>query len=198
MADADNKRVTLRCHPNYKNEGPWYDWVIVRFSTEGVQYQRNNAHSKRSFLKNGGKQKNWQPILGNTQYDDGFVPCKVLAIAENPNDKSDIRILVHGCKYPTNQLQTQNDTVLLEFWQLAYHNRYDDLPRDFQEAQKIGLPPNVAPHHLVPHLSWVTLDSLYARCLVVKEEPGVFESVPLTNKGKEKNWVMLIQDHNSW
>jgi hypothetical protein len=90
-------------------------------------------------------------------------------------------------------------TVLLEFWQLAYHNRYNDLPKDFQDAQKQLLPPKATrPHHLVPHLSWVTQDSLYERCVVVEEESGVFESAPLSKQGKEKNWVMLIRGHKEW
>jgi hypothetical protein len=99
----------------------------------------------------------------------------------------------------TNNLQTQYDMVLLEFLQLAYHNRYDNPPKDFQDAQKqLLLPKATRPHHLVPHLSWVTQDSLYERCLVVEEEPGVFESAPLSEQGKENNWVMLIRDHNEW
>ena len=196
---GQKERVTLRCHPNYKNEGPWYDWVIVRFDTSGIQFQRDTATSKRSFLRSGGKTCDWKPIQGNTQYDDGFVPCKILAIAKNPaKDKgNDIRLLVHGCQYRTNFLQTQWDTVLLEFWRLAYHDRFEDLPPQYRDIHRENFPRNKLSHQ-VPHLTWITIDSIFDRCLVIEEEPGIFETVPLDVKGEQRNWVMLVQSHESW
>ena len=199
MVIPDTKeRVTLRCHPNFRNEGPWYDWVIVRFDTKDTQYQRDTVASRNSFLRNGGKKKDWDPIQGNQQYDDGFVPCKILGIAQNPKNKKDVRLLVHGCQFRTSQIHTRYDTVLLEFWQLAYHNRYADLPAEFRQLRKQELPPNERFQHLVPHLSWITIDNVYSTCLVIEEEPGIHEVAPINKEGEQKNWVMLVRGHGSW
>ena len=194
------QRVKLRCHPNYRNEGPWYDWVVVNFDSKEVIFQRDNASSKRRYLRNGGKEEEWDPIEGSTQqYDDSCIPCKVLAIAQNPKDEKDVRLLVHGCQYRTDNKQTEFDTVLLEFWQLAYHDLYDHLPKAWRDNRRRNSrnPKKDLPHK-APQLSWIKLDTVVTRCLVVEEDPGIFETVPLSPKGDEKNWVMLLRPHIRW
>ena len=73
--------VTIRCHANYKNEGPWYDWVIVNFSIKD---------DESSFESIG-------PEDQNPQYEDGCVPCKVFAVAQAPT--GEVRLLVHPCMF---------------------------------------------------------------------------------------------------
>jgi hypothetical protein len=26
--------LSLRCHPNYRGNGPWYDWIMIRFEDD--------------------------------------------------------------------------------------------------------------------------------------------------------------------
>ena len=117
------------------------------------------------------------------------IPCKILAFAENPGKEGDVWVLVHGCKYRESNLQTRYDTVLLEFWQLAYHDISRCLPAQRRKKRK---------DYMAPLISWVKVDALVARCLVVEEEPGIFEVVPLNERNEERNWVMLVRQHCRW
>jgi hypothetical protein len=198
----EEEKVTLRCHPNYRNEGPWYDWVMVNFEvSDDTVFQRENDRgvSRRKFIKQGKKEKDWLPIKHETQYEDCVVPCKLLAFWQNPDDGEDIRALVHGCDFRTNSDQTDHDTVLFEFWQLSYHDLHRYLPEALRDrgndGSRLG---NRKKKYAVPNLAWVDIDSIVTRCLVIEEEPGVHEVVPETRKGKEKRWVILVRKHNLW
>ena len=55
-----------------------------------------------------------------------------------------------------------------------------------------------------PHLSWIQAESILDTCLVVEEEPGVHEYVPISEIGvgakstREKKKVFLIRDRMDW
>jgi hypothetical protein len=37
-------RIAMQCHPSYKGEGPWFDWVSIHFEEctyDGITYQDN-------------------------------------------------------------------------------------------------------------------------------------------------------------
>ena len=198
----EEEKVTLRCHPNYRNEGPWYDWVMVNFEvSDDTVFQRENDRqvSLRKFIKQGNKKKDFSPIKHETQYEDCVVPCKLLAFWQNPDDPEDIRALVHGCDFRTNSKQTDHDTVLFEFWQLSYHDLHRYLPEALRDRGNDGSRlSNRNKKYAVPNLAWVDIDSIVTRCLVIEEEPGVHEVVPETDKGVEKRWVILVRKHGLW
>jgi hypothetical protein len=81
------------CHPSYKGEGPWFDWVSIHF--EECTYN------------------------GKTYLDDNY-PCKVLAIIpKQHNTFLDETVLV----VQSAQSRTLNDSVLFTEWLLmdGYH-----------------------------------------------------------------------------
>jgi hypothetical protein len=86
-------RIAMRCHPSYKGEGPWFDWVSIHFEEctyDGITYQ-----------------------------DDNY-PCKVLAIIpKQHNTFLDETVLV----VQSAQSRTLNDSVLFTEWLLmdGYH-----------------------------------------------------------------------------
>lgn len=172
--DGKPERITLRCHPNYRNEGAWYDWVIVNFQTD----------------------VNLEEIEGSTQYPPSCLPCKVLAIAENPKKEGDIWVLVHGCEF-RNSESVKEDTVLLERWELAYHNLFQHLPKGRGVTYNGRRTINMG--YMAPHLSWIKCDAIVARCLVVEEEPGIFETAPWDpKKGRYKKKVTLVRARKDW
>jgi hypothetical protein len=88
-----NKRITVRCHPNYHAEGPWYDWVEVKFtqsSFTGLAEHRGNFLHQHS------------------------VPAKVLAFVQHPVSGS-VLALIHPCAWRTIN-ESEKDTVLTELW----------------------------------------------------------------------------------
>jgi hypothetical protein len=170
---------TLRCHPNHLNEGPWYDWVIVQYKTDKKLFQD---------LENI-----------NTQYNPDCVPSKVLAIAKDPNDSNNSWLLVHGCEYRTTKEDIGQDSVLLEHWKLAYHDLSKYLPRIGRGINYDGtkMSPRDLPYK-APHLTWVRPENVLCRCLVIEEEPGIFETLPEDGNNRAKNDVLLVRQHKQW
>jgi hypothetical protein len=87
------KRITVRCHPNYHNEGAWYDWVEVK-------YTQASFHGVREHM--------------GTFLHQYSVPAKVLAFLTHPNTGS-VFALIHPCAWRTAN-ESENDTVLTELW----------------------------------------------------------------------------------
>jgi hypothetical protein len=164
--DENNKRMTIRCHPNYQNEGPWNDWVMARFDTVGTTFE-HSAHT--------------------TQFDMSLVPCKVLAIAQDGEGR--IMLLVHGCHFRETKQDRDEDSVLIEFWHLEYHNISDRLPPKMRDR---GV------QYYAPNLTWVGIENIHCRCLVVEEEPGIHEEAPREANGSLKNRVMLVRRYSLW
>jgi hypothetical protein len=80
--------LTMRCHPSYQGEGPWFDWVSVHF--EACTYN------------------------GNT-FPEGNYPCKVLAILPKQQNEflEETEIIVQSAK-----ARTDKDSVLFVEWEL--------------------------------------------------------------------------------
>lgn len=186
-----DRRITLRCHPNYKNEGPWYDWAIVHFQPGNEVFHR--PENKAKFLRNGGVLRDWDPIDKDaaSQYGDTLVPSKILALAENPVT-GEAMALVHGCAFRLTGRDRESDTCLLEAWRLSYLDLYQQLPRDRRKNTGQN-------SYLAPQLTWVALDSIYMRCLVIEEEPGVYENVPYHKRFKRPmDRVLLVRQRKDW
>ena len=85
----------------------------------------------------------------------------------------------------------RDDSVLLEFWQLAYHNLKKNLPVSggYHERRE---------SYMVPMLSLISLDSILATCLVVEEEPGLHETAPTGEKNEQLDRVILVRDRKQW
>jgi hypothetical protein len=78
----------IRCHPCYKGEGPWFDWVLISFEE--------------------------QTFNGQT-YPKGDYPCKVMTVVPSEkNDFLDETELVVQC----SECPTENDSVLFTEWKL--------------------------------------------------------------------------------
>ena len=165
---TSEERVVVRCHPNYKNEGAWYDWVIVDFDTGEIQFEKPES----------------PPF-----YDKACVPCKVLAVAEHPtqhqdkgNNNKEVLILVHGCDFRPKAKDLEGDSVLIEHWNLAYRNISQERGRT----------------QMAPVLSWVDPESVLTRCLVIEETPGVHETAPSQGRSKLANKVLLVRPRKNW
>jgi hypothetical protein len=174
---GSGKKVSLRCHPNYRNEGPWYDWVIVHFETDEAFEDLPADH--------------------RPQYQRDCVPCKILAFAEHQpkgSKKTETWILVHGCNFRKTENESKMDSCLLEHWELAYHDLSSHIPADGSGDNE---------HYWSPVLNWIKPESILCRCLVVEEEPGIFENVPMAKSKTKKtekpsNKVLLIKQRRLW
>jgi hypothetical protein len=108
------KELKLRCHPNYRNEGPWYDWVIVAYEIDDLD------RIDRTHTDIGGI----EPF-----YPEGMVPCKVLGFVRDNTQEGKIKVIVHTCDFQSFE-EGRSGSVLIESWHLSYqqvqgrHQRY--------------------------------------------------------------------------
>jgi hypothetical protein len=98
------KELKLRCHPNYRNEGPWYDWVIVAYEID------ESERIDRTHVDIGGT----EPF-----YTEGMVPCKVLGFVRDNSQEGKIKVIVHTCDFQSFE-EGRSGSVLIESWRLSY------------------------------------------------------------------------------
>ena len=165
-------RLTFRCHPNYRNEGEFYDWVIVRFQRDNPTYFAE-GHSHRTFFRSD------------------CVPAKLILFVRD-SSSGKICALVHACHFRTAAL-CHLDSVLMEPFQLEYH-----VARI--EPQGGGRVPRRSVQKATLRL--VEIDSIEARCFVVEEQRGIKENVPMprevetANPGYDRVW--LVRPRTDW
>ena len=184
-------RLTFRCHPNFRNEGPWYDWAIVDFEPGSTHFEMSDSK--------GTKRK-------TSQYPYHCVPSKILAFCTHPQTKK-IMALVHACKFRTNVSDTVHDSVLLEHWELDYeaHDRMEQFT-DFvvgkDGKEHLSTKRKKRARYLSPRLCWIALESIVARCLVVEQNPGIHEEIKIVGSGSgvadKLTYVILVRDHKLW
>jgi len=85
--------TTFCCHPNYKSNGEWYDWVMVQFDIAGSKASR-------------GKKK-----LG--MWNGHYFPSKILCFFVLPDDETTYAII-----QSTSSSNHENDSILFERWEL--------------------------------------------------------------------------------
>ena len=168
MADDRTHHVKFRCHPNFRNEGPWYDWAIVRFAQEGGATNQEDS---------------------TTQVPKDCVPCKILAFFED-GTTNEIKALVHGCRFRDRDGDLNRDTCLIEFWNLAYDHTVIT-------QQRPGGGTLRGQQCYIPCLYVVSLSSFHARCFVVDTNPGVHERLNKQNE-VDRHCVMLVRDRSEW
>ena len=122
---------------------------------------------------------------------------KCLLLQKHP-ENDEYKILVHGCGFRYKKDDRESDTVLIEFWQLQYHDLHSELPKGSQNRNYDGSRNPRNNTYLVPLLTWVSLDNIVCRCLVVEEEPEVHEVLPTNKNGAPLNWVLLVHQRSQW
>jgi hypothetical protein len=90
--------VPFRAHPNYRQTGPWYDWVMVKYEVD----------------------LNDLPEEWCGHFEACFFPSKILSFFQVEGGIGTYAI-IHTCE--TNKQLDQKSTVLLERWTLQYKRR---------------------------------------------------------------------------
>ena len=196
-SESPNKEeTTIRCHPNYQNAGPFYDWVIIKYEMDPAERRR-----KQSAIKH------------TTQYKPDCVPAKVLAFAEDP-ETGGIVAIVHPCDFRKPHLANSNDSVITEQWfphytKIPKENTKNSTraPRTLDEPRSPGNAFLDKPHYR-PALSIIQLDCILCKCLVVGQKLATLEI--LVEKGTKRDAsgallptgtfedVLLVQKYRLW
>lgn len=167
------RKLTVRAHPNFNNEGSWYDWVMVKFP--GTPNARGRSGAEEL--------KTTSPF-----FPDEVVPCKVLAWTKKTSCDNDeeLHALVHPCDYRTHDLKCNFATSLLERWHLSY-----------EKVRHNGMPARRPALHFVP------VSSIETSCLVVEECPVTRDIIFDEDLEKKKLWdsynsILLLKDRKQW
>ena len=149
----EGPRRKLRAHPNYHNEGEFYDWVIVEFTIPRDAIDRIEEMRQTCGV--------------DPQHGPNFVPCKLFGFTKDSKTGT-VMAIVHACNWQSEE-EIRKGSVLLEHWSLDFE-QMDKVFYKSQKDREMGL--NPMRHMYRPKLYFVTLDSIKCPCLVVEATPG--------------------------
>lgn len=173
--------LLLRCHPDYQSEGPYYDWVMVKF--EGVD------NPTKEVYHNGVS-------THSTQYHSDHVPARILAFV-NPPYSEELLAIVHPADFREYSLQKE-DSCFTEFWRMSY-----------EPIRRPHRVPSDTDTHYRPGLCVVPVSSFLCRCLVIEMHPPTTpEKRVVKDGGRKENFerqaddsdlnIMLIRKYEAW
>lgn len=99
----DDSKVLFRCHPNYHDEGPHYDWAILDFHRDEEEIEQLKGNPECSH---------------ETNFPHNCVPSKILAFIKC-SESQRLFAICHPCTFRDKYL-VRLDTVLTEPWQLDF------------------------------------------------------------------------------
>ena len=94
FTDYTRNEVLFRAHPNYRNEGSWYDWIMIKWLEPAMKYQ-----SKRLT-----RDSEWAPVdhgdYGKHKKKYCYAPARVHGFFEVIEEmQSSIYAVVHSCEF---------------------------------------------------------------------------------------------------
>ena len=163
--------LTYRAHPNYMNDGPWYDWSYVPFDRNLKDYPFSTSEAVGSPLDG--------PAVGTPLYGPEFIPVKILCFLGDGSGNGDTSMaLVHCCEWGDNNFE---DSVLAEVWNLEYAPPTKE-EKNYRKAV----------------IRCVHTTSLIGRFFVVEETPGVREGFSTTGLTQVSTRVLLVKPRIEW
>ena len=136
----------FRAHPNYRDEGAWYDWALVRFVSDGDEEERDYPCRILLLYKDPRPAANSDESSDDEPSDDY---SGMRAIVQATNDLSD--------KAEKKRKNKVMESHLCKRWLL-----------DAKEVRGAS--------YVVPNLYSVDVDNIQDNVLVVEEEPGLCET----------------------
>ena len=171
----------VRADPDYKKEGPWYDWIMVEFEGGNESFELDKTC---------------------LQYPPEVVPAKVLALANHP--ETGVVALVHPCEFRTKEKDQKDDSVLTEI----HHLHYSEVRKPYTQSVQVECESGEQVMHQIPRervwrrpqLVWVGVESIVGPCFVIEENPGIHEELEQGTRNEilEQCRIMLVLPHNRW
>jgi hypothetical protein len=103
----------VRAHPNFRSEGPFYDWCIVPDPNEEHDYAVEHI-SVRKVPESLHRCKSLSLI--EQKWGRNHVPCRVLALYKHPENGTPMAI-IHPCR-PWMEVNNHKSSVITEHWNL--------------------------------------------------------------------------------
>ena len=146
--------TTFRCHPNYKNEGPWHDYAFVAWDNPSSEKCSNSQLA--SYL-DCNKEILEMPVITQESKRTSnvlLIPAKIICFVQDCNDN--MNALIHSCHEHSAKM-----SVLTYRWQLEYEG-------DIVMKQNIHPSEcNIDATKLTPIFHAVSVDTLQKHCLML-------------------------------
>ena len=170
--------MLYHAHPNYHNEGRWYDWVVIQYDS--------------------GLNPDFKQMGATPSYQPYEVPAKLLSFILDKETGSR-KALVHACEFRSDN---HLDSVLTEVWRLEYARTSKRRPAREETKHQ---PAEEAASYYKAIVRCVDIKSIVDRVFVLEEWPGLHEGFWWTGRtnGVEdgfayQNSVIMVQKRRLW
>jgi hypothetical protein len=137
--------MTFRAHPNYRSNGAWYDWAMIKYdlSDDDRRREEYNCHNNIT-----------------SAYPVGHYPAKLLGFFHFNNE---IHCIIHCCQ---SKKTSREDSCLTERWYLEYE-------LNKKKRRKVMNQPHVYMESKAPIIRTCEVSCIADRVYVVEETPGL-------------------------
>lgn len=161
--------ITYRANPWYKNEGPWFDWVLIAWivsSTTSAQDALDKNSPEYVFVTNNEtpKKKNSSRAI--------LIPAKLVCLVEELD--GEIYAIIHSCLQYRKKI-----SVFTYRWQLEHKNIKECRQPTAQYNDDINT------QDLLPIYHKVNIDCIHKHCLIVPYK-------------QNSQYVMEVIDQDQW
>jgi hypothetical protein len=139
----------FRCHPNYRNEGPWFDYVLIAWQSNIVNNKGNHKVDSDDDNMNSRIQQaiKSEPLA--------LIPAKLICFVQDP--EGEMFAIIHSCYE-----QKRKMSVLTYQWQLEYEEDNNQYQRHLSPYDLLDDTEN-----LTSVYRNVSIDTLQQQCLMI-------------------------------
>ena len=196
-------RKVYRCHPNYMNGGPWYDFVVIPwqgYSPHHIEQQRRRKEKSKIRSTDHSEITSYLDEVYEVQGADEhsgeercLVPACLMALYRHPLTNKDMAI-VHSCR-PRMIKNEERTSVLMESWHL-YADKDNIYIKDDKGVETVQT-------KYVPMFHTIEADEIVDGVRVYMEDPRIQEYWPLHDSSghvilltlRSKHWAKQFLEH---
>ena len=143
--------MTFKCHPCYKNEEPWFDWVLIAWILP-------NSHTNSNCMNDNSPDFLEIPLMeGNLNAANRramLIPAKIICIVRD-HDK-DMFAIIHSCHQHQHKM-----SVLTYRWEMEYDGVQEKTQKNTQYNE------NDNDTDMKPIFHKVGIDTIQKHCLII-------------------------------
>jgi hypothetical protein len=176
----------VRAHPNYRSDGPFYDWCIVRDPNEG-----HDIATQHKTKLNDGEQRCASLSRVETRWGNDHLPCRVVAFYKHPTTGISMAMIL-PCRPWMNQNERRS-SVITEHWNIQCKKTpfYKCSQSILWDQSGVG---RKAVHRYLPMYHLVEAASIKEVVFGIQEN-GIFSSTWDKNGG---NALIICDRKNNW
>jgi len=187
---------TIRCHPDYNQNGPWYDWGDFSFSNGSDNVVQIPCKILALYLKveyvNGVNVQPGGLLIEDLTVDERDELVEVQTEIQSQGGSSrhtvslmgEVRAVVHCCEYPRSEEDNDLDTCLMTCWTMEYQHSKNPRKNKRRRDQH---------QEFDPIIRSVPLATFSRSIFVLEEYPGVYDSKSPTQRN-----IYQIEEQREW